>query len=191
MMRSAELARYGASPRENTVQRAAQDFAKEDVSSVSRWQKYKQPLPMMMQIFGAISDRDEEYWLQVAPFFKRVELTAGTVLYVSESMASGFYLVESGVLRADYDLEQGQLYESILAGTTCGELPFFSQTTRTATVRAECDSVVWKLDRDSWDKLRALKPNGAEIANEILVLALKLTVERFTSVTAYVLMAAS
>lgn len=191
MMRTAETNRYGASPREHTVQRAAEDLAKEDVSSIWRYQKYDQPIPMMLQMFRDISDHDESFFMQVAPYFKRVELAAGTVLYASETRASGFYLVESGVLRADYDLRQGQLYESILAGTTCGELPFFSETTRTATVTAETKAVVWMLDRASWNRLKAAKPNGTQLANELLVLALKLTVERFTSVTAYVLMAAS
>jgi hypothetical protein len=39
-------------------------------------------------------------------------------------------------LRARYALEQGNYHETIVAGTTCGELPFFSETRRTSDVRA-------------------------------------------------------
>lgn len=182
---------YGASPRAAVLHQAVSQNARKEVQTTSKWQHFKPPMPVMMQVFQNVSDRNEDFWFKVAPFFKKVQLEAGTVLYHSETVATGFYLVESGMLRADYDLAQGKLYESILAGTTCGELPFFSQTTRTATVRAEKNSVVWKLDRESWIKLQQMKPNGAEISVELLEVALKLTVERFTSITAYVMMSAS
>lgn len=184
------LTNYGVSPRAVTLQKAAELTAKEDIQNVSKWKHFQQPLPVMMQIFRDVSDQNEDFWHKIAPYFERQEFKAGQMLYQSETEATGFYLVESGMLRADYDLEQGQLYESILAGTTCGELPFFSQTNRTATVSAEVDSVVWKLDIENWEKLRS-GPNGTEIANEFLTIALKLTVERVFTVTAYVLISSS
>lgn len=113
------------------------------------------------------------------------------MLYSSESEPSGFYIVESGILRADYELEQGEIYETVLAGTTCGELPFFSETTRTATVTAEVDTIVWKLDRQAWENLRKNPDIGQEMAQEFYKIALKLTVERFTSVMAYILISST
>ncbi|ANB15786.1 hypothetical protein AWJ20_3430 [Sugiyamaella lignohabitans] len=179
--------RYGISPRAISFRKAVENAAKEDLKVVTKWKQLQQPLPIMMQIFQGVSDKGEDFWAELLPYFKREQPAKGTVLYTSGNEATGFYLVESGILRADYDLEQGKLYESILAGTTCGELPFFSETRRTATVVAETNAVVWKLDRESWEKLKNSKPNGLELANELLEIALRLTVERFTSITAYVM----
>ncbi|CAN6622927.1 hypothetical protein TRVA0_009S01068 [Trichomonascus vanleenenianus] len=182
---------YGVSPRESNLMRATERTIEEDLQQLHKWSNFNPPLPVMMQTFQGYSNKTEDFWFQVAPYFKKEELKAGTILYESNNEATGFYLVESGILRADYHLAQGHFFESILAGTTCGELPFFSGTSRTATVSVEVDAVVWKLDRASWDELRNSRPNGENMANELLEVALKLTVERFTSVTSYVLMSAS
>ena len=99
--------------------------------------------------------------------------------------------MQSGILRADYDMQQGRLYETILAGTTCGELPFFSETYRTATVTAEVETTVWKMDAESWKQLQQLEPDGQVLANELLKVVLKLTAERFESITKYVLISAN
>lgn len=97
-------------------------------------------------------------------------------------MADGFYILEEGILRADYDLEQGKFSESIVPGTTCGELPFFSETPRTATVTAEKDSVAWVLDEENWKRLQEKHP---EVAYELLRICLKLTSERLIAITRY------
>jgi len=92
------------------------------------------------------------------------------------------------MFRAEYDLDQGRLSESIVAGTirpiphfhdrtlrhaigtTCGELPFFSETMRSATVYAEKDTVAWVMDEQSWHKLQT---QHGEAATELLRIALK------------------
>jgi SulP family sulfate permease len=87
------------------------------------------------------------------------------------------------MFRAEYDLDQGRYSESIVAGTTCGELPFFSDTPRTATLYAEKFTVAWVMDETAW--LRLQKEN-AEAAKELLKIALKLTTERMHAITRYV-----
>ncbi|KAF5098422.1 hypothetical protein D0Z00_002035 [Geotrichum galactomycetum] len=164
-----------------------------------------EPVPLFLQTFQDIATpahaHNLRFWTHVASFFRRQVVLRGAVLYQSGGAATGFYVVESGMLRAEYRLAQGELYESISAGTTCGELPFFSETLRTATVAAAVDSVVWALDRENWERLRAwqhpdhsdspLLPSGREMAQEIYELALRLTVERFTSVMGYVMISAN
>jgi len=81
----------------------------------------------------------------------------------------------------------GSFTESIVAGTTCGELPFFSGTKRTATVVAETEVKVWMLDEDGW---RRLQEEWAEGAREFLKVALGLTKERMDAVVGYVLSSA-
>jgi len=81
----------------------------------------------------------------------------------------------------------GSFTESIVAGTTCGELPFFSQTERTATVVADTDVKVWMLDERAWGKLQEEWEEGAR---ELLKVALGLTKERVDAVVGYVLTSA-
>lgn len=112
----------------------------------------------------------------------------GSVLFNVGDRANGFYMLEEGILRADYDLPQGRYSELIVAGRPCGELPFFSRTLRTATMVAEKDCVMWELDIKRWSDMQAGDP---DVARELLVISLKLTKERMDAITSYVLTSAS
>lgn len=173
------------SPRRNHQAEAATDALNTLViQPSSKWQGFREPLRLMLQIFQGLSDKNEDFWFQATTYFKRREFPAGTVLFRRGEHADGFYLVERGILRAEYDLPQGWLCESIVAGTTCGELPFFSETDRTATAVVERDCVVWLMDREGWRKLQREEP---EIARELLRVSLKLTTERLSAITSYTL----
>ncbi|CAN8099440.1 unnamed protein product [Discula destructiva] len=174
-----------SSPRRSHLHQAAREsLTQKEVVRLSRWQNFKEPLRLMLQIFHDLSDKNEDFWIRAKDAFKRREIQQGETLFCANEAASGFYLVESGILRAEYNLPQGWLYESIVAGTTCGELPFFSETNRTATVSAERACVLWEMDREGWDALQRREP---EVAGELLRIGLKLTSERMTSITSYVL----
>jgi SulP family sulfate permease len=138
----------------------------------------------MLQIFQGLSDKNEDFWFRAVKYFMRQEALAGTVLFRRGEPAEAFYLIESGLLRAEYDLPQGWLCESIVAGTTCGELPFFSETTRTATAVVEADCVLWLMDKENWEKLQKEEP---DVAQELLRISLKLTSERMNAITSFVL----
>ncbi|KAK9478697.1 sulfate transporter family-domain-containing protein [Lipomyces japonicus] len=153
-----------------------------------------QPITLLLQIFHELSPYPAEFWQVLTPLFKREQHAAGQSLYEFGDSAQGFYIVESGILKAEYKLEQGQFTEAIVAGTTAGELPFFSDTSRTANVIVERDAVVWKLDRSAWEFFLHDDQVTEEVLNERLKVALemyrvalKLTVERFSAITAYVL----
>ncbi|GAB0132186.1 putative sulfate transporter homeolog p [Epichloe bromicola] len=173
------------SPRQSHLAEAAREaLTSVDVPHPSKWQNFNEPLRLMLQIFQGLSGKNEDFWFQATPYFKRKEYSAGTTLFRRGEPATGFYLVERGIVRAEYDLPQGWLCESIVAGTTCGELPFFSETERTATALVERDCVVWLMDCDSWEKLQKEEP---EVAREFLRISLKLTSERMSSITSYIL----
>lgn len=173
------------SPRRSHLYKAAREaLTQREVMRLSRWQNFREPLRLMLQIFHDLSDKNEDFWMRAKDYFQRKEFHAGEILFRAGQPAQGFYLVESGILKAEYHLPQGWLYESIVAGTTCGELPFFSETERTATVVAERDCVVWSMDRDGWDALQKKEP---DVAQELLRISLKLTSERMTSITSYIL----
>ncbi|KAK0731451.1 sulfate transporter family-domain-containing protein [Lasiosphaeris hirsuta] len=175
----------GSSPRRTHLHEAARkSIGKMEVKSLARWRSFKEPLRLMLQIFQDVSDKNEDFWFRAVCYFVRREYTASTTLFRRGERADGFYLLESGILRAEYDLPQGLLFESIVAGTTCGELPFFSETDRTATCVVERDCVVWLMDKKSWDKLQREEP---EVAQELLRISLKLTSERMSVITSYTL----
>lgn len=172
-----------SSPRLNQLQEAAKvSLNKAEVLRLSRWQNFKEPLRLILQIFQDLSDKNEDFWFRAVGYFVRKECASGSILFRRGEPADGFYLVEKGILRADYDLPHGQYFhESIVAGTTCGELPFFSETTRTATACAELDCVVWVLNNKSWKRLQTDDP---DVAQELLKIGLKLTAERMNTVPA-------
>lgn len=175
----------GSSPRRSHLYKAAREaLTQREVMRLSRWQNFKEPLRLMLQIFHDVSDKNEDFWVRAKDYFQRKEFQSGEILFRPGQPANGFYLVESGILKAEYHLPQGWLYESIVAGTTCGELPFFSETERTATVTAERDCVAWLMDREGWDALQKREP---DVAQELLRISLKLTSERMASITSYVL----
>lgn len=182
-MRSLDL--MGSSPRRSHLHEAARkSLGQVQVKRETRWRSFKEPLRLILQIFQDVSDKNEDFWFRAVPFFSCREYPAGTVLFRRGERADAFYLVEAGILRAEYDLPQGGLFESIVAGTTCGELPFFSETNRTATCVVERACVVWQMDRGNWERLQK---EDAEVAQELLRISLKLTSERLSVITSYTL----
>lgn len=166
------------------------DGASAPSNTPSRWKSFSQPLKIILQTFEDVSPRNEDFWQLVAPFFERREYPAGTVLYSRGDDPDGFYILEKGRFRAEYQLDQGSFFEVILPGTTCGELPFFSETDRTGTVAVEEDSVAWLLTKSKFDELHG-KEGLQGVREELLKVGLKLTKERMDAITSYVLVTAS
>lgn len=155
-------------------------LSEQDPAPPSRWQDHVQPLRLILQAFSTVSEKSDEFWERTVPFFTRKQYAAGTVLYKTGEDPDGFYLLESGTLKAKYEYLQGRYSELIVAGTTCGELPFFSDTKRTATTLADTDCVTWMLDAQNWEELQGRQP---EAASELLKISLKLTTERMDAIT--------
>ncbi|KAL9040151.1 MAG: hypothetical protein Q9180_002089 [Flavoplaca navasiana] len=171
-----------SSPRRQELQQVATTaFREQKPIPHTRWQGYQQPLQLLLQTFSTVSDKPEDFWYRAVPFFERREFASGCILYRREEVADGFFLLESGILKAEYMLPQlGKFSELIVEGTTCGELPFFSGTKRTSTTRAERDCVTWMLNQSRWEELQR---SQADVAQELLRISLKLTSERMDSIT--------
>jgi sulfate permease, SulP family len=152
----------------------------QDHVPLRRWQEYRQPLQLILQTFSSVSDKPEDFWERLVPSLIRQEYRAGTTLYKRGDPPNGFYLLETGMLKAEYRLQQGQFSELILAGTTCGELPFFSGTNRTSTTTADTDCVTWVLNEENWERLQNRE---GEVTQELLKISLKLTSERMDAIT--------
>lgn len=175
-------------PRHTQLHEAASTAISESPPEARKWQNLKQPLPLLLQAFQELTTRDEAFWHRATPYFTKRAFTQGQILYNRGDRPDGFYLLQAGILRAEYFLEQGTYHESIVAGTTCGELPFFSDTERTSSVVAERECVAWLLTPEKWEELQAAH---ADVATELLKVGMKLSAERMNAITNYVLITAS
>jgi SulP family sulfate permease len=174
---------FGNSPRRHYLQQVALNTLREDETAVNmpqKWTTYRQPLPLLLQMFRDMTTKNEDFWFPICSYFTRECYPAGSILYHEGDQPTKFYLLESGMLRGEYQLPQGRYSEVIVAGRPCGELPFFGGTPRTATVKVEQDCVAWCLGREKWEELKKREP---EIAQELLMVSLKLTAERMDSIT--------
>lgn len=82
------------SPRRQQLQKVAATTVREhDVLPPSRWKTFKQPLPLILQTFQGLTDKNEDFWYRACPFFKRKEYVAGVTLYKrgDRPMASTFW----------------------------------------------------------------------------------------------------
>jgi SulP family sulfate permease len=176
-----------SSPRQHHLRQVATTTLNEHETSapVFKWQGYQQPIQLILQTFTSISSQSESFWRRTVPYFLRKTYPAGSILYRRGEPANGFYLIEKGILKAEYDLQQGKFTELIVERTTCGELPFFSGTERTSTTTAERDCVTWLLNEASWAKMQKEEP---DIAQEFLKISLILTSERMDAITKYMLL---
>jgi SulP family sulfate permease len=172
-----------SSPRRSHLSQITETIMEEHAATHSgMWSGVKQPLPLLLQMFETLSDEKEDFWFPAAQYFSRCTFVSGTIIYYQGEIASAFYLLEEGVLRAEYELAQGNYSELIIAGQPCGELPFFSQTDRTASMTAEKNCIAWQLTEAKWADLQKEQP---DIARELLKVCLKLTKERMDVITAY------
>jgi SulP family sulfate permease len=78
---------FGSSPRRQILHDAATTAIKEErhfgpvLSAPSTYQHFRQPMPLLMQIFHDLSDKNEDFWFKIAPFFAKETIPAGTVLW--------------------------------------------------------------------------------------------------------------
>jgi sulfate permease, SulP family len=78
----------GSSPRLQILDQAATSAIKEerkrkrsDTAIAASFEHFRQPMALLIQIFNDISDKNEDFWFIISPFFKREFIPAGTVLW--------------------------------------------------------------------------------------------------------------
>lgn len=136
----------------------------------------KQPLPILLQTFSDYFDdssqNPHDFFYQIVPYLSPVHTKAGQLIFERDDAADALYLIESGCLRATYEYEDHceLIQETMVAGTVAGELTMLSASKRNATVVAERDSKLWKLDQQGLEKLEKERP---EIARRFVKIVLK------------------
>lgn len=69
------------SPRRNLVYQAAASTLKDQAVSPVRWQHFKQPLPLLLQTFQELTEKNEDFWFKACSYFKRQEFSQGAVVF--------------------------------------------------------------------------------------------------------------
>ncbi|GAA5977360.1 hypothetical protein JCM5350_002440 [Sporobolomyces pararoseus] len=165
---------FAGSPRANHLRIAAKETISRQ-EPVGPTMNLKQPMPILMQSLRPYSpDLNEDYCFRLSRYFKRVHVERGTVLWTLGSEPDAFYVIESGILRANYVFpdHSHSVNESMVAGTVAGELSFLSRTKRNTNVVAERDSVLWKMEVSSHEELG--KKEGWQFARKFEEVLLKI-----------------
>ncbi|KAH9456782.1 hypothetical protein Pst134EB_012981 [Puccinia striiformis f. sp. tritici] len=149
----------------------SQSVADIDADAANMARTIVQPLPLLLQTFRPfLPDENESFWLQIAPYFQRVEYKREMPIWKIGAKADCFYLIQSGILKASYawpsllplkndgtvnvqEERKNQIEESMLPGTVAGDHTFLAHLNRNTHVTAETDTVLWKMDRIAWAKI--------------------------------------
>lgn len=131
------------------------------------------PAPLLLQTLGGYMDSPSAaFFAQLGPYFACRPIVPNQVLWRQDERPDGLYVIESGSLRATYVYGEGRklVQETMVAGTIAGDLSALSDTKRNATVVAEREGVVWKLDMDA---LRRMQREQPDVASEFTHVVLR------------------
>lgn len=144
--------------------RACPEILSEDVAL--------EPFNTFLKTFQSYDEVDHDVLTKLVPYFERVSLPAGHVLWEIGDAPDGLYIIQSGILRASYKFAEHTpvIEESMLSGTLAGEMSALSGLPRNATVMVEHSAVVWKLSTTS---MRQLEQDHPHVAQAFLRLVLK------------------
>lgn len=131
-----------------------------------------EPFNTFLKTFQSYDEVDHDVLTKLVPYFERVSLPAGHVLWEIGDAPDGLYIIQSGILRASYKFAEHTpvIEESMLSGTLAGEMSALSGLPRNATVMVEHSAVVWKLSTTS---MRQLEQDHPHVAQAFLRLVLK------------------
>lgn len=118
-----------------------------------------EPFETLLKTFSSYGPLDPIFYRPLIPYFTRVMVPEGEILWKQGEPSDALYLIQSGVLRASYRFAASSgIEESMVAGSLAGELSAVSGTSRNATVIVERDAVLWRLGTDDFQRLEVEEP---------------------------------
>ncbi|NWG23577.1 MAG: cyclic nucleotide-binding domain-containing protein [Pseudorhodoplanes sp.] len=114
-------------------------------------------LEQLLRSVSAFRDLSPEIMRGIAETLHLIPVPRGELLMRQGEDADALYLVVSGRFEVYLQGREDPLGE-IGAGSSMGEIAFFSGGKRTASVKAERDSLVLRLDRADFDRVAAATP---------------------------------
>ena len=108
---------------------------------------------------------------RIASYFERHELQVDEAVFKQGEPSDCVEIVASGCVTAIRKDEQGRpiRLRRMVGYTVVGEMGFYRQVPRTATVIAEEPSVVYRLSRESFDKMRVQDPAAASAFDNLII----------------------
>ena len=99
----------------------------------------------------------------MAPFFERQKHAAGDWLFRHGDPGDSLYLVESGTVSVVIDTLEGDelVVRVYTSGAVLGEMAVYMEGPRTASLRIEAPSVLFRLDSDALKRLQLRHPEAA------------------------------
>ncbi|MGH6803452.1 MAG: cyclic nucleotide-binding domain-containing protein, partial [Methyloceanibacter sp.] len=137
---------------------------------------------MLLHEVGEASAHSFESWLthelggaadmsRIAPYLEHHELKVGEALFRQGEPPDSVEILASGCVAITIKDEQGRpiRLRRMMGYTVVGEMGFYRQVPRTATVIAEEPSVVYRLTRDAFDKMQAQDPTAALVFQRLII----------------------
>ncbi len=106
---------------------------------------------------------DEGAARRMAPFFQRQEHAAGGWLFRQGEPGDSLYLVDSGTVSVVIDTAEGETHivRVYTSGAVLGEMAVYMGGPRTASLRIDAPSVLYRLDADGLQRLQVRHPEAA------------------------------
>jgi sulfate permease, SulP family len=116
--------------------------------------------------FGGAGDMS-----RIAPYLERHELEVGEALFRQGEPPDSVELLASGCVAITIEDEQGRpiRLRRMIGHTVVGEMGFYRQVPRTASVIAEERSVVYRLTRESFDRMQMQDPAAASVFHKLII----------------------
>lgn len=136
--------------------------------------QWPEPVRLLMQALGPYApELKEDFFNRLVPYFRKIKVAKGDILWQINDPADSFYVLETGILKAVYNFPNQlmdpseakagndlayhhAISESMLPGTIAGEMTFLAGIKRNTTVSAERDCILWKMDTKD---LKAMEEN--------------------------------
>jgi SulP family sulfate permease len=114
------------------------------------------------------SDDGDGLTRRIEPYLERIVLPAGELLVRQGETSADVFLLDSGRLRVELETAGGERLRlrSIRPGTIVGEVTHYTESPRTASVVAEVDCVVRRLDPAALDRMQREDPELAADVHE-------------------------
>ena len=107
--------------------------------------------------------KDERNADRLAGYFERAEFAAGASLIEEGSPSDDIYVIESGQATVTMRGWNGaaMVLASVGPGAIVGEIPFYRERPRSASVVAETPTIAWRFTRAALTRLRSDSPDLA------------------------------
>jgi SulP family sulfate permease len=127
-------------------------------------------VPNAEELLQAVLPGRPEIAQRLIAYFRPQKIVAGTVLAVQGERTRDLFLIEQGQIRAQFRTGHGESIRlrTMGAGSVVGEIGLYLNLPRTASLVAETDSVVWKLETDSLLAMERADPQAAATLHEFL-----------------------